>query len=208
MIVNISELSWRIFLLGVLAAVSLTSRAADDSGIKLFLGAGIELGGDSLVEEAGGYGSYDINANSGVGFSAGALIDLEGETFDGELLISVGRLENSGDSEFSVDHLDLIYLFTSPDSPHILGAGLVYHASPKFDLEDDPGCKFFDCAGSDFPEGTTKFDDAIGLTLRYEIELVEYLRAGISYTLIEYESDVKNVNGDSLGLFFYVPFGL
>lgn len=188
----------------LLASLFLPAHAFEIADSRFFFETGFEIGGDELVDEDG-FGFNTIRANAGLNLAVGALFDLEGESLDGELLISAGYLSEDGDSEFSVSRVNLVYLLAKPNSRHRIGAGITLHIDPEVDVDETPSCTLFFCQESDFPPGKTRFDDAAGLILRYEYVLGDFLRYGFSYTLIEYQSDVKDVDGNGFGLYFYLP---
>ena len=190
-------------------AVSPAAHALEVASIHPYFEFGLEFGGDELAEEGGGYGPVETNAGGGLNFTAGALLDLRGENLDGDLLIALGYLDNSGDEvDLSANRLELIYFFTGERSLHRFGIGPSYHFNTRLKLDPEPvvDC-FLNCFDSSFPRGTTEFDDALGLTIRYEYNLFPHhadgggITLGVRYTAIEYESSVDDVDASGLGIY-------
>jgi len=187
--------------------------AADDSAISFYADVGLEDGGDTLSEvrrEGPFGGNYDTAAGGGWRLSLGAVIDLQNPSLNGDLIASVGFIGyddsgSNGTSEFDVTSLELLYRFDMPEGPHRFGVGLVYHLDPTFDFDEsgscsgDPGC-------IDAELASTEFDDALGLSLRYEyLVLASGGKSGLSlgarYSKVEYESDDFDADASGLGIF-------
>ena len=199
-------------LTAVLAVVSPHADALEVTAVHPYFEFGLEFGGDELAEEGGGYGPVKTNAGGGLDFTAGALLNLRGENRTGDLLIALGYLDNSGDEvDLSANRLEVIYFFTGDRSPHRFGIGPTIHFNTRLKLDPDPvdNC-IVNCFDSSFPEGTTKFDDAVGLTIRYEFNLFpQYddgggVTLGVRYTAIEYESRVDDVDASGLGIYINI----
>lgn len=204
--------TFRVLSVAMSVAVTPAANALEVTAIHPYFEFGLEFGGDKLAEEGGGYGPVKTNAGGGLNFSAGALLNLQGEILNGDLLIALGYLDNDGDEvDLSANRLDLVYLFNGDRSPHRLGIGPTFHFNSRLELDPDPveNC-VFNCFDSSFPRGTTKFDDAIGLTFRYEYNLFpQYndgggVTLGVRCTLIEYESKVDNVDASGLGIYINI----
>ena len=202
----------RAVFTAMLAAFAPTASAVDIVAIHPYLEFGLELGGDKLAEEPGGYGTVTIGAGAGFNLAGGALFDLQGENLDGDFLVSAGYLDSNGDeADFSATRLDLIYFFSNAGSLHRFGVGTTFHFNPRLEIDPDSGsgCIIY-CFDSSFPVGTTDFDDAVGLSLRYEINFFPDWHEGggatlgFRYTMIEYESDVKDVDASGLGIYLNV----
>jgi hypothetical protein len=206
---NLRFLSYQTLLAFTLVTVSQSINAFENIPPRLYFEIGLETGGDTLANE-GGYSGSEISAGGGYSIAAGALLDLQGEKMDGDLLISLGFLGDDSDvADFSTTQLNLIYLFSNDNSPHRFGVGTALHINPslKLDPDLDENCTIF-CFNSSFPGGTTDFDNAVGLTLQYEYKYFELggrdLTWGFRYTAIEYKSNVDDVDASSFGLYLNI----
>lgn len=196
----------------MLVAFSPLARGFEVASVHPYFEFGVEFGGDQLAEEGGGYGPVETNAGGGLNFTAGVLLDLQGDHLDGDLLISLGYLDNDGDEvDLSANRLELIYFFTAERSPHRFGVGPTLHFNARLELDPDPvdDC-FLGCFESSFPDGTTEFDDAVGLTIRYEYNIFpQYsdgggVTLGLRYTAIEYKSKVDDVDASGIGIYINI----
>lgn len=157
---------------------------------KLVLSAGISFGGDDLATvEYDGYSDDDLEAGGGIylggGFEFPMASDMALRTTVGYQFDSVEA--DNGDASF--DRVPWDFMVLLGPAPHRLGIGLTYHTDVQYEFNEDYG-----------PDIDAEFDDALGLSLAYEMQLSPAFGLMLKYTDIEYEekSTLPGVRGKAI----------
>jgi hypothetical protein len=178
--------------------------AAASSGIhaaevKPFLKAGIDLGGDRIVDVGFTDGSRDsIKANEGFYFGGGASIVNDAGTIEVELSLSYKTAAvtgDNGDVDFGRFPLEALVFYRL--EKFRLGGGLTYHVDPKLD-----GSGILSSVNLDF-------DNALGLVVQGDYRFGEHVTLGLRYTSIKYEASAPftaTYKGNGLGVSFGYRF--
>ncbi len=161
----------------------------------VYFEGGVHLGGDTLVEVAFTDGSTEkIKAGQLLSLAIGWHMAVT-ETMNAR--VSLGYKEDSisaqnGDVTFSRVPLDFL-LFTQNGS-WMLGGGVTYHQSPKFNAD----------AASIGLLGTAKLDNALGFVLAADYDTHGMFDhswyIGGRITIIDYENQFGSVSGNSIGV--------
>ena len=154
---------------------------------------GFEGGGETL----GSTSDEDLNTAGGFKFAIGVQRYIGGFE-DVGLLFSVGYLfdeidASNGTAETDATVFEFIYFRIF--GPHRIGTGGSYHLNPQYE-EDLDG----------FARTKIKFDDSLGLLVRYSYTITEGLQAGVPYTIMDYETNGESLDADSFGLFISSSF--
>lgn len=174
-------------------AAALACGAADAAEVKPFLKAGIDLGGDRIVDVVFTDGSRDsIKANEGFYFGGGASIVNDAGTIEVELSVSYKTAAvtgDNGDVDFGRFPLEALIFYRL--EKFRLGGGLTYHVDPNVD-----GSGILSSVNLDF-------DNALGLVLQGDYRFGEHFTLGLRYTSIKYEASAPfsgSVKGNGLGI--------
>lgn len=161
-----------------------------NSNAGLYLGLGIELGGDTIAESS----DEEVNFGSGINYTIGYESELNSND---RLRITIGSLTDdisgydyfSGDIvtfETSATVIELTYL--TPSNNNTIGFGVSLHQSSKLKIS------------SSSTSFTDKIDDSVGFFALYEFNLGQGLDVGIRYTLRDYKIYNATYKANSFGL--------
>lgn len=185
----------RLLATAAMAALVAPLNAAE---AHLYLGAGLDLGGDTLVEVTYDDGSDEkLKAGDGVHFAVGTDIDLGPASM---LRATIGYktraiAAENGDIEFRRVPLELLgYRFFNN---HGIGGGITHHISGKLSCDIDGLCN-----------ATADVDDASGVVVEYLYRLRRDdsnrgVSVGVRAVLgLDYEASVSNTaaDADSIGV--------
>lgn len=157
---------------------------------KLILSAGLSFGGDDLATvEYDGYSDDDLEAGGGIYLGGGFEFPMSS---DMALRTTVGYQFDSveaDDGDASFDRVPWDFMVLLGPVPHRLGIGLTYHTDVQYEFNQDYG-----------PDIDAEFDDALGLSLAYEMQLSPAFGLVLKYTDIEYEekSTLPGVSGRTI----------
>lgn len=169
-----------------LAFVSIPASATD-----LFFQGGIHVGGDKLATATSSSG-FDQNLRAGqlLSFSVGVHTELNDSL---QARVSAGyKLDSirasNGDANFTRIPIEALLMHKSGN--FMLGGGLAYHVSPRFEFNVSPSYSI-------------NFDNALGLVLGFDYNgkgrFEHDWYVGGRMTIIDYKVAGLSVNGNSIG---------
>jgi hypothetical protein len=180
----------RVLALAAAAAAWSGAHAAD---VRPFLKAGLDFGGNTVVDVVFTDGSRDsIRANEGFYFGGGASIINAANTIEVELSVAYKMAAvtgDNGDVDFGRIPLEALVFYRLEKLR--LGGGLTYHVDPKLD-----GSGVLSSVNVDF-------DNALGLVLQGDYRFGEHFTLGLRYTGIKYEASAPfsgSVKGNGIGV--------
>ncbi len=188
------------------ALVTLFPFAANAADISPFFSAGLEFGGDKLVDITYSDGSNsDIRAGRGILLSGGAvfvLSDTAPHRF--ELQPSLGikwtgvKEAENGSVDFYRFPIEVLSFYRNTDSHFRIGGGVTYQVRNELKGTKDAAL------------ASTRFENALGLVLQGDFMVGKHrnMGFGLRYTAIKYEPKVggDSVNGSSIGFIFTFVF--
>ena len=197
--------------ISLLTLLTLGTLSAEET-LKPILQMGYDFGGTKLAtithQDNYGESTYNIRANGGLSFEAGAVLGNNNSNMELQLLVGYkfdSDSADNGDVTWDVVPFSALAMFKS--NKWKFGGGVTYHLNPEL----DSSFPLYDSNNNLVSNGINeKYNNAFGGVIKMQYRATPSLDIGLKGTLIEYE--LKNdptitTKGNSIGIVLSYTFG-